>query len=473
MAESMSRPKDPLALKLKPARYDAQGKLTHKAIWYFRWDGKRIETGCGEAEFEEAQEYLRQFLNQKHIEELKDRDSTRVPVHLFPICDALTLYAEYKAGEIAKRGKDRQLKEFLRRIEKLIDYWGERPVKDIKIETCDEYVEGRKLSMAERELSDLSAAVTWCMEREHIETYAINFRKPSPRKARHAWFTKQQMAKIIRFCWRYQAPYTYTERRSKKSHLLGSTIRTNRYPYRHLIPFILTGIYTGTRSIRILEASYIQKPGRPWIDLERGLFFREADDEFTPDNKLAKPCRIPRKLLSMMRRWHAQGAEDLCAYNDRVAGSNYTAFRTVVAKALQGEKIKDLNRHALRHTCATWLCIEGVDVDKIGRYLSCSGKTIIEHYGHWHPEHGKEIDDVFSTAGNAKKKRSPAPAPVVTPNLMRDLILDYAKVAKVPAAVMSMIYACPDDDLTKLHSKIKACVELEDFSALTKTKEAA
>jgi hypothetical protein len=53
-------------------------------------------------------------------------------------------------------------------------------------------------------------------------------------------------------------------------------VTTNRRPLRHIARFILIGLYTGTRAGAISSASPYAEPGRSYVDLERGIFYRKA-----------------------------------------------------------------------------------------------------------------------------------------------------------------------------------------------------
>lgn len=451
----MSRPKNPIRLILQPDRYK-NGSLTHKAQWYFRYNGKPVFTGCGQDDVSEAETFLASFLQQKHVEALSDGSQLNIPHRMYLVTNALQVYAVAKVA--AYVGKDRQRKEFLRRLEKLTDWWAHKSIAEINVLTCEQYSKGRSASMAARELDDLKAAVRYLMDRAIIEKKDVAFSKGAESKARIGYFTRSQAAKFIWYAYRYRAPYTYTSKRSKER--VGETVLTDRYPLRHLIPFFLMGVYTGTRSTRILRASYVKKPGHPWVDLKSGIYYRAAEGEQVPNNKRAGPMMVPRRLLAHMRRWHSMGAEYVCSYNGKVIENNFKAFKMVVKKALKGDDLTDLNRHAMKHTCATWLMMAGTDIDKVAGYLSTTREIIIAHYGKFHPQIGREIDESFSSgkAGRevdvlAVKK---VVAKAINSNERRALLLDMADMADAPNAVVDLIHNWPDDDLTGLRKKLKA-----------------
>jgi integrase len=63
------------------------------------------------------------------------------------------------------------------------------------------------------------------------------------------------------------------------------------------------------------------------------------------------------------------------------------AFRNVARAA----KLPDVTPHALRHTAATWQMQLGTDPWQAAEYLGMSVKTLLENYGHHHPDYRKRF----------------------------------------------------------------------------------
>ena len=99
------------------------------------------------------------------------------------------------------------------------------------------------------------------------------------------------------------------------------------------MPYILMATYTGTRSHRMFTASFVREPGRPWIDLKRGVYHRAAPKEDVATNKTAPTCRIPKKLLRHMRRWYKLGRRYPIEYNGKPAKDSprYEAIGNAIA----------------------------------------------------------------------------------------------------------------------------------------------
>lgn len=63
------------------------------------------------------------------------------------------------------------------------------------------------------------------------------------------------------------------------------------------------------------------------------------------------------------------------------------AFARAVTAAGLGP---DVTPHTLRHTAATWGMQAGADVWKLAGLLGMTPQTLIDNYGHWHSEIGRE-----------------------------------------------------------------------------------
>jgi integrase len=68
------------------------------------------------------------------------------------------------------------------------------------------------------------------------------------------------------------------------------------------------------------------------------------------------------------------------------------------AAACKRAGIEGATPHTLRHTAATWRMQSGRPIPEIARYLGMTEKTLIDTYGHFHP-------DWLRAAANAVRKR--------------------------------------------------------------------
>jgi phosphoribosylformimino-5-aminoimidazole carboxamide ribonucleotide (ProFAR) isomerase len=68
----------------------------------------------------------------------------------------------------------------------------------------------------------------------------------------------------------------------------------------------LIGLYTGTRAAAIASAAVERGDGRPFVDLDNGIFYRLAEGK-RETKKRQQPVPVPPRLLAYLRRWQAKG----------------------------------------------------------------------------------------------------------------------------------------------------------------------
>ena len=143
---------------------------------------------------------------------------------------------------------------------------------------------------------------------------------------RDRWLTRDELAAVLRACWRYRE--VQTVHRGKRK---GEPQETEKRPLRHLARFILLAIYSGSRAGAVLTASPCRGEGRSYVDLERGIFYRLAEGA-RATNKRQPPVPLPRRLLAHLRRWVAKGivSEHFVEWNGRPVKSVKTAFATAL-----------------------------------------------------------------------------------------------------------------------------------------------
>jgi integrase len=198
---------------------------------------------------------------------------------------------------------------------------------------------------------------------------------PDRGEGRERWLTRQEAAHLLR-----------TARRMRQMQF-GKM--TDRVTAQHVAQFILTGLYTGTRAGAICGAVLDQPTiGRSWINLEDGIFYRQAVGRPRKKNKQQTPVRLPPRLLAHMRRWKRRGisSRSLIEWNGEPVKRINKAFRSVRRAAGFGD---DVVPHTLRHTCATWLAQRGVPTWEAAGYLGMTEQTFVAVYGHHHPDHQK------------------------------------------------------------------------------------
>ena len=108
--------------------------------------------------------------------------------------------------------------------------------------------------------------------------------------------------------------------------------------------------------------------------------------------KLATPVPLPPRLLAHLRRWKRMGQRFVVEWDRRPVKRVSKAFAAVVGDL----ELKDVMPHTLRHTAATWLMQAGTDPWVAAGFLGMSVQTLLDNYGHHHPDHLAGARDAFA-----------------------------------------------------------------------------
>ena len=364
----MPRAKKSARLWLRPARRRG-GRLVANAVWIIIDGDKHIATGCSKSQAHEAERRLAAYIAEKYSPCRHARDLDRVD-----IADVLSIYLEDCGPRMADQPK------LERAVSRLNDYWGGKPLSQVTAAECRAFVKQRaKTGGARADLETLRAAINH-HAKENLHYGLVRVTLPPKGPPRERWLTRSEAAKLIWACWRYREQQTVHRGRQK-----GQLIATEKRPLRHLVRFILIGLYTGTRAGAIASASPYRNDGHSFVDLDQGIFYRLAIGR-RATNKRQTPAPIPPRLLAHMRRWVRRGVvtSHFVEWQGAPVKSVKTGYRHAVDLAgLWGR----VTPHTLRHTAATWLMQRGVPIWQAGGYLGMSAAMIERTYGHHHPDY--------------------------------------------------------------------------------------
>jgi len=362
------RRKKGVRLWLRPQRRDGDGNI-RRASWIILDGSKHIATGCFESEIEAAENKLADYVASKYQPARKARD-----IEDIDLADVLSIYDEDCGDRQANR------RRFRGRIERLNEFWGGKKLTEVTGHTCREYIAKRgKDGGARRDLEDLRAAINH-HAKEGLHRGIVRVTLPPRGTPRTRWLTRKEVADLLRACWR--ARETQIVHRGTRK---GQPIETAKRPLRHLARFILIGLYSGTRAAAIAAASTKKSPGRSYVDLGNGIFYRLPEGH-AETKKRQPPVPIPPRLLAHMRRWVDKGlvGEHFVEWHGAGVRSVKTAFKTAVRLAKLAGRVTP---HTLRHTAATWLMQAGVDKWEAAGFLGMSAEMLDQVYGHHHPDH--------------------------------------------------------------------------------------
>ncbi|MBL3607529.1 tyrosine-type recombinase/integrase [Rhodovulum sulfidophilum] len=275
------------------------------------------------------------------------------------IADVLDIYGRERAPSTADPER------IANAIMPLLDFWGELPVSSITGGSCRRYGADRRiyrgtprerpagLGTVRRELGCLAAALRYCAGEGYL-TRAPEVKLPEKRAPRDRWLTRAEAARLLR---------------AARSHPKS----------RHLAPFILVALHTGTRKEAILALRFAPHTAGGWIDTERGVLYRKAED-MRETKKRRPPVRMPQKLLAHARRWK-RNRTWVVEYEGARVGSIKTAWR----RAIRDADLPEVTPHTLKHTAVTWAMHKGVPLADAAGFFGTTVATLESVYLHHHP----------------------------------------------------------------------------------------
>ena len=211
-----------------------------------------VSTGLGALEEAEAERRLAEYIAKKH-QPTRDREQSPSSI---PVADVLAVYVTDRTATVGRPIELRQ------RVTALADFFGTMMLSDINGAACRAYTAQRGSSaMARRELEDLRAAINH-HRREGYCNAVVDVVLPPKPQPRERWLTRSEAARLIWAAWRYRE--------------VQKEVVTARKSRQHVARFILVGLYTGTRSAAICGAALQRTPGKGFVDLDAGVFYRKA-----------------------------------------------------------------------------------------------------------------------------------------------------------------------------------------------------
>jgi integrase len=367
----MPRQPSPPRLYKRLERRDKDGRVTHAALYFILDGGRQFGTGCGVGDLRGAERALADYINRKHIEEAR---SGPRPTDKIPVADVLAIYAK----EIAPvHAQPRRTAHALRRLGAF--FRGET-LADINGPLCRDYARTQSTdTTARRDLEVLRAAVNH-HRREGLHDRIVSVVMPDKRPPRERWLTRSEAARLL---WA-----AYRHKRDPKEGGFGL------YSRRHIARFTLVALYTGSRAQAVAQAALQKEPGRAYVDLERGIFYRRPEGQ-KETSKRRPPVRLPDEILPHLRRWKRNGARYVVEWQGKpVKWINAVFTAAVKEAALEGT----VTPHTLRHTAATWLMQGGCDLWTAAGYLGMTVQTLERVYGHHHPRHLAGVRGAFRKA---------------------------------------------------------------------------
>lgn len=142
----------------------------------------------------------------------------------------------------------------------------------------------------------------------------------------------------------------------------------------HLRTFLALGVWSGLRNGAILSLT--------WDDIDRrAMLIRPKGGS---PNKKRAIVRINTALaIALGRAWTLRDGPYVVHWQGEQIGSVKRSFKRAVRVA----GLEDVQIHDLRKTCASWLAMNGVPMDRIAMILGDSVSITAKHYAHLSPDY--------------------------------------------------------------------------------------
>ncbi|MHA6685337.1 hypothetical protein [Mesorhizobium sp. A556] len=417
-------------------------------------------------------------------------DDPPVPAKDYPIATALMLYQHHRVAALNVRlstkgkqpGKDidhKQVGDLKRRLRQLLDYWGDKTVAQINKDRCRQFdtIETKdgplKLTVSSkaRFLDDLKSAVHFAMSEQKCETVVLHWDIPKHSKRRRTtWYTRDQVAALVWTAHSKKGIYRFSAKKSGEAKA-GITKTTSLRPMRHIARMILVAVGTGTRSERVEMASFYDIPGHPFIDVDKGIFWRSWDGEDVASNKRADPCILHPTLLLHCRRWKAMGLRYLTEYRGKpvkVSSAFYRLIRTALGDEAPGRSI-----HTFRHTAATWLLSSSAKLNHsvVAGFLGMDVQVLTDIYGHNSPDFQGEIREAFRSGNVGRNRAGKATKENPVEKLLTEErkrgLFDLAETLEAPSEVFALIDGAKPGQIEGLRVHIKKAARSGEWSIVT------
>lgn len=383
-------------------------------------------------------------------------------------------------GKQPREGVDhKQVGDLKRRLEGLLYYWGDKTVAQINKDRCRKFdtvqVEGgepKKLTKSSkaRYLDDLKSAVRFAMAEQKCETVTLYWDIPKhARTRRTTWYTRDQIAKLVWRAHSKRGKYVFSAKKSGEAKA-GVVKTTKLRPMRHIARMILVAVGTGTRSERVEMASFYDIPGHPWIDVDKGVFWRSWEGEDVASNKRADPCVLHPTLLLHCQRWKRMGLTYLTEYRGEPVKVSSAFYRLV--REMLGDEAPGRSLHTFRHTAATWLMSSSkkLNPNDIASFLGMDVQVLIDTYWQHSPEFQAPIKEAWRSGDVGRNKSGKQQPENQVEKLLsteaRRGLYDLVEIADGPAEAYELIEKAAASEIEKVRSMLKKAARSGDWKAV-------
>ena len=150
----------------------------------------------------------------------------------------------------------------------------------------------------------------------------------------------------------------------------------------HLARFLLIAYFTGTRPGTIFRLRWTHSLNDPWVDLQTGVLHRKGKLEAT-SKKRRGMCKLPRQILTLMRRWARDGGSHVVMFNGKPIKDIGKAIDGACARA----GVERFTPHTMKHTAVTRAFQNGMTKEDAAEFFATSAETLERVYREHSPEY--------------------------------------------------------------------------------------
>jgi len=170
---------------------------------------------------------------------------------------------------------------------------------------------------------------------------------------------------------------------------------------KHLRPIVTVAIHTGCRKGELLGLTWDR------VDLKNGLILLDSNTKSGKRREIPINKTVHTTLKAIVRRLDSPFVFVNPATDEKGKLRNdgrYFDVKKSFATACRKAKLQDFHFHDLRHTFASLLVMNGVDITSVSKLLGHATLTMTLRYAHLSPNHLQSAVDVLSNHASAHEK---------------------------------------------------------------------
>ncbi|CAG4883758.1 Bacteriophage integrase [Georgfuchsia toluolica] len=280
--------------------------------------------------------------------------------------EVITTYLDARRHEIRSHARS------LYGYKRLYPHFAGRKITDIRRADVRDYIESRRVdgvkpATINRELDLLSAAINHARFEFELDipnpVHKMSLKEP---EGRVRWISRDESTRLI-----------------EASRLHARTP--------HLACFIQLALHTGCRKSELLTLEW------KTVELNHGFFVLDPKNTKSAKRRTIPINDLAKHVLLEIREWNSENCPGTPWVFSTRQNRRITTFQNGFEAACKRAGIDDFRIHDLRHTCASWLVMQGVPLLAVKELLGHYSIEMTERYAHLAPDHVKNAVQLLLT----------------------------------------------------------------------------